>query len=167
MGYVHEKIQFFTICTATTLGLVGSAIQTYFPHQVLCLLQHAPFYPIFSSCISLTQSVETWGIGDDSVYYMSRHMLDRLWNELQSNYSGGLQGAAVSYMRITPFDNSSSCTSYVSGSVTMERGNGFDGYGSGLFHRYDTCGHAKRIVPHLGGWALMMCLPFDNVHHGF
>ena len=58
------------------------------------------WFPIkILSCVSLKKSRETKGIGDHSLFYTSRHMLDSRWNGQQEIFSGALQDDAVSYMK--------------------------------------------------------------------
>ena len=60
---------------------------------------------------------------------MCRQMLDRLCHILHANYSGGLRDLAVNCIKFIASDKSSSCTSYASGSDTMQRVKGFDDHG--------------------------------------
>ena len=66
------------------------------------------WFPIkILSCVSLKKSRETKGIGDHSLFYTSRHMLDSRWNGQQETFSGALQDDSVSYMKFIPSGNSS------------------------------------------------------------
>ena len=94
-------------------------------------------------------------------------MLVRSLNGQHENLKGALQVVAVNYTNFFPFENSSPCTSHVPGDVTMETGNGFDDHRGGSFLKYGICGPAIRLVSHVGGLALMLSFPFDNVHRKF
>ena len=57
---------------------------------------------------------------------MGRHMLDRSWNRQHANIGGALQDIAVDCLEIMPSENSSLCTLYDSGNVTVERDKALD-----------------------------------------
>ena len=111
-GLCTRKIRFLKNGVPTTLWVVvRSAIQNSFPHELICLSQHAPFVPVLLFCISSSKWREAKWIGDHCVHYVSRRMLDRPWNGHHANFSGALQDVAVSYMKTMPSENSLSCTS--------------------------------------------------------
>ena len=60
-----------------------------------------------------------------------RHMLTRPGNGRQATFSGALQDIVVTLMQIIPFDNSSTCTSYIPGICATGKGTAFDDHGGG------------------------------------
>ena len=69
-------------------------------------------------------------------YYMRRQSLEQATRQIK----GGATGLAASYMKIMPSKNSSPCTSYVPGIVTMETGRDVDDRGGCPFHKMTGVG---------------------------
>ena len=154
----RKNTNFEILWRSDDLGLVSSVIQESFSDEVLCLSQNALLYPIWLSSISSKSWMGVIWIGSRCVNYMSRHMLDKPFNA--QTFVGRHRTLRLNTWKTCHLGTPHHAPTMFPVLLLWKQVR----HGGVPFSKHGTWGQATGILTHFRLLALLLCLPFDDVH---